>query len=125
MQAKVESLSPSAHKPLMAVESWRALGIALSITPPTPVTREELARAHDRAFVDAILECRAMNGFLYQGTGCGGVSSPHERRDARGGAGGDPQRAGGRGANLWISSCLPRAADKFCTFNGLMVRPSR
>jgi len=63
MQAKVESLSPSAHKPLMAVESWRTLGIALSIVPPTPVTREELARAHDRAFVDAILECRAMNGF--------------------------------------------------------------
>ena len=63
MQAKVESLSPSAHKPRMAVESWRALGTTLSITPPTPVTREELARAHDRAFFDAILECRAMNGF--------------------------------------------------------------
>ncbi|HUX74147.1 MAG TPA: hypothetical protein VMV25_09690 [Steroidobacteraceae bacterium] len=48
MQAKVESLSPSAHKPLAAVESWKALGIPLSIIAPTPVTRGELARAHDR-----------------------------------------------------------------------------
>jgi acetoin utilization deacetylase AcuC-like enzyme len=63
MQARVESLSPSAHKPLAAVGSWTALGIPIVIIEPTPVTREDFARAHDAEFVDAILECRAMNGF--------------------------------------------------------------
>src|SRR5271155_4794984 len=63
MQAKVEGISPSAHKPLAAVDSWTALGIPLAIIEPTPATREDFVRAHDAEFVDAILECRAVNGF--------------------------------------------------------------
>ncbi len=63
MQAQVESISPSAHKPLAAVGSWTALGIPLAIIEPTPATREDFTRAHEPEFVDAILECRAVNGF--------------------------------------------------------------
>src|ERR1022692_2692506 len=63
MQAQVTGISPSAHKPLAAVGSWTVLGIPLAIIEPTPATREDFTRAHDPEFVDAILECRAMNGF--------------------------------------------------------------
>jgi acetoin utilization deacetylase AcuC-like enzyme len=121
MQAKVESLSPSAHKPLMAVESWMALGIALSITPPTPVTREELARAHDRAFVDAILECRAMNGFYTKAPDVA-ASLPHTSGAMLGAA----REAIRNGQVAVAPTCgfhhaCHALADKFCTFNGLMV----
>jgi hypothetical protein len=63
MLANVESLSPSVQKQWRVVESWIALGVPLSIHPPVPVTREELARAHDREFVDVVLDCRVPNGF--------------------------------------------------------------
>jgi acetoin utilization deacetylase AcuC-like enzyme len=121
MQAKVESLSPSAHKPLMAVESWRALGIALSIVPPTPVTREELARAHDRVFVDAILDCRAMNGF-YTNARDVAASLPHTTGAMLGAA----REAIRNGQVAVAPTCgfhhaCHALADKFCTFNGLMV----
>jgi acetoin utilization deacetylase AcuC-like enzyme len=121
MQAKVESLSPSAHKPLLTVESWRALDIALSIIPPTPVTREELARAHDRAFVDAILECRAMNGFYTKAPDVA-ASLPHTNGAMLGAA----REAIRNGQVAVAPTCgfhhaCHALADKFCTFNGLMV----
>jgi hypothetical protein len=39
------------------------MGNPLAIIEPTPATREDFTRAHDPAFVDAILECQTMNGF--------------------------------------------------------------
>src|ERR1022692_5183420 len=108
MQAQVTGISPSAHKPLAAVGSWTVLGIPLAIIEPTPATREDFTRAHDPEFVDAILECRAMNGF---GTRAADVAAslPYERYNAVGAKGSAPQRPIGRRTHLGIPS--PRAFD--------------
>jgi acetoin utilization deacetylase AcuC-like enzyme len=121
MQAKVESLSPSAHKPWEAVQSWIALEVPLTILHPRPVTREELARAHDRAFVDAILECRAMNGFYTKAPDVA-ASLPHTSGAMLGAA----REAIHNGQVAVAPTCgfhhaCHAVADKFCTFNGLMV----
>ena len=63
MQAQVVSLSPSAHKPLAALESWLALGIPLETIRPTAVTIGDINRAHDPNYVEGILSCRTANGF--------------------------------------------------------------
>lgn len=63
MVADANSFSPSAAKPAAAVESWRALGVPLDIRSFSPVTRTQLYRAHDPAFVDALLDLRIANGF--------------------------------------------------------------
>ena len=63
MVAQTESFSPSAAKPAAAVESWRKLRIPLSVIAPEPVTQEDIARVHLPEFVDAVLSCRAANGF--------------------------------------------------------------
>jgi len=63
MVAESGSFSPSAGKPRLAVESWQALGIPLDIHSFEPVTREQIKRAHDRVFVDDLLDSRIENGF--------------------------------------------------------------
>jgi len=121
MQAKVESLSPSAHKPLAAVESWRALGIPLSIIAATPVTREELARAHDRKHVDDILDCRKLNGFYTKAADVA-ASLPYTS-----GAMLCAGREAIRNGQIAVAPTCGfhhagyAKADAFCTFNGLMV----
>ncbi len=121
MQAKVESLSPSPQKPWAAVESWILLGIPLSVIPPTPVTRDELARAHDRAFVDAILECRQPNGFYTKAVDVA-ASLPYTS-----GAMLDAARDAIRTGQVAVAPTCGfhhaghAKADAFCTFNGLMV----
>jgi acetoin utilization deacetylase AcuC-like enzyme len=121
MQAKVESLSPGAHKPLAAVQSWLSLGIPLSIIPPIPVTRDDLARAHDPVFVDAILECRAMNGFYTRAADVA-ASLPYTS--------GSMLSAAREAIRNGLVAVAPTSgfhhaghakADAFCTFNGLMV----
>jgi acetoin utilization deacetylase AcuC-like enzyme len=63
MQAQVVSLSPSAHKPLAALESWRQLNISLDVMQPAPATTVDIQRAHDPEYVEGILSCRIANGF--------------------------------------------------------------
>ena len=58
-----QGLSPSAGKPAAAVDSWQRLGLALSPVEPNPVSRQDLARAHDPGYVDGILSRRLRNGF--------------------------------------------------------------
>jgi acetoin utilization deacetylase AcuC-like enzyme len=121
MQAKVESLSPSAHKPWAAVESWIALGIPLSIIPPTPVTREQLARAHDRAFIDANLDGRELNGFNTKAADVA-ASLPYTS-GAMLGAARDAIRSGlvAVAPTCGFHHAGHAKAGAFCTFNGLMV----
>ncbi len=57
------SFSPSAAKPAQVVASWREHRLPIEILEPAPATIDQLARAHDRAHVEAILACRAPNGF--------------------------------------------------------------
>ena len=121
MQANVASISPSAHKPLAAVGSWTALGIPLAITEPTPATREDFKRAHDPEFVDAIVECRAMNGFGTRATDVA-ASLPYTS-----GAMLSAAREAVRNGQVAVAptSGFHHAGHSevagFCTFNGLMV----
>ncbi|KNZ33733.1 MAG: hypothetical protein AD742_04730 [Methylibium sp. NZG] len=63
MVADSQSFSPSAAKPKLVIESWRGLGVPLSIFSPPPATTDELSQAHDRDHVEAILAGRSRNGF--------------------------------------------------------------
>lgn len=62
MVADSRSASPSAAKPVKVVESWQRQ-FSIDVREPVPVTVDELARAHSREFVEAILSCQRNNGF--------------------------------------------------------------
>lgn len=61
--APVTGFSPSAGKPLQVVEQWRRLDPEMRVHPPVPVSRAQLHRAHDEAFVDGVLDGQRSNGF--------------------------------------------------------------
>jgi acetoin utilization deacetylase AcuC-like enzyme len=58
-----ESFSPTAQKPALVVDAWKGLGLRLEIIEPEPATVDELARAHDRRYVEDVLAGRRDNGF--------------------------------------------------------------
>jgi acetoin utilization deacetylase AcuC-like enzyme len=116
-----QSFSPSARKPRLVVQSWRAAGIKVDLAAPRPATIEELSVAHDPAFVRGVLEGRIENGF------------GNSRRDV---AASLPYTTGSMlTAARWVLSgggvaAAPcsgfhhagyASASGFCTFNGLMV----
>jgi acetoin utilization deacetylase AcuC-like enzyme len=121
MVARVESLSPSAHKPSAAVESWASLAMPMTIIAPSPVTREELARAHDRDYIDAILDCRAINGFYTRAPDVA-ASLPYTTGSMLSAA-----REAISNSLVAVAPCggfhhASYASNfGFCTFNGLMV----
>ena len=59
----LKSYSPSAGKPTQVVASWQRHGFPILLLDPTPVSVDDLARAHDRQFVLDILNCKTTNGF--------------------------------------------------------------
>lgn len=63
MVAEMDSFSPSPGKPVHVMKSWSWLFNDLDVQPPIPVTREQLALAHDHQFVDDVLDCMRQNGF--------------------------------------------------------------
>lgn len=63
MVADIASFSPSAGKPREVMNSWRELGIPLTVKVPLPVTVDQFCLAHDRAYVEGVLACRINNGF--------------------------------------------------------------
>jgi len=58
-----DSFSPSAGKPAQVVASWQALTPKVEVVGFEPLTREDLALAHDRRHVDAVLDLQRSNGF--------------------------------------------------------------
>lgn len=60
---QVASFSPSAAKPKAVLESWLALGIPLDVRDVEPVTNEQLALAHDPAYIEGIFAGTVKNGF--------------------------------------------------------------
>jgi hypothetical protein len=62
MVADSELPSPSSAKPIKVVGSWQRQ-FAIDIIVPDPVTVDELARAHDRSWVEAVLAGKSKNGF--------------------------------------------------------------
>lgn len=57
------SYSPSAAKPAQAVADWQAHDLAIALHEFLPASREQLALAHDRAYVDGVLSLERPNGF--------------------------------------------------------------
>ena len=113
-------ISPSSSKPKVLVDYLRGLGYPVELVPPVALSREQIALAHQREYVDDVLEGRAYNGFgtcdssiaktlpftsgslwvaaqlaLEEGIAASFSSGFHHARYARGGG--------------------------FCTFNGLVI----
>ena len=120
MVADSRSFSPSAMKPVQVVASWQAK-FPIELIEPQPVTVDELARAHDRLYVEDILSCRQANGF--------GNRSPEVAASL-------PYTSGamlaaarhvlktGKAAAAPVSGFHHAGfmnPEGFCTFNGLMV----
>jgi acetoin utilization deacetylase AcuC-like enzyme len=63
MVADAGSFSPSASKPKHVIESWRKLGIPMTVIEPGPVTDAEFCLAHDEGFVEGVLTAKDENGF--------------------------------------------------------------
>jgi acetoin utilization deacetylase AcuC-like enzyme len=57
------SRSPSAQKPALVVRAWEGTGIPLEIVEPRPATLTDLCRAHNPAYVRAVLAGQIPNGF--------------------------------------------------------------
>jgi len=63
MVAAIESFSPSSSKPKYVMQSWLRLGVPISVMEPLPITTAQLYLAHDRQYVDDLLNCHIPNGF--------------------------------------------------------------
>lgn len=63
MVAIFENYSPSPAKPIKVVGSWKKLGIPFEIVEPIPARRVELYMAHEKYYVDGVLDCTKENGF--------------------------------------------------------------
>lgn len=121
MVADSASFSPSAAKPAQVVESWRRRGLPIEIQAVTPVTLDQLALAHDRQHVAAILAGRAPNGFGNRSAEVA-ASLPYTT-----GAMLSAARQAIRERTIACAPCSGfhhagyRDVQGFCTFNGLMV----
>ena len=121
MVAESGSYSPSAAKPAQVLAAWRASALPIEIVDLMPVTIDQLARAHDRAHVEAILAGRKDNGF--------GNRSPAVAATLTYTSGAMLAAARHAITNRAVA-CAPvsgfhhacyASAGGFCTFNGLMV----
>ena len=55
--------SPSAGKPAEVAADWLEKGLAIELVEPKPVTVDDLCKAHDRKYVEGVLNCTVSNGF--------------------------------------------------------------
>lgn len=121
MLADSESFSPSASKPAEVVNSWKTLGILMDIVEPAPVTVDQLALAHDRAFVEGVLSGARKNGFGNRSPAIA-ASLPYTTGAMLAAA--REALLNGRVAVAPCSGFHHAGYDEaggFCTFNGLMV----
>lgn len=61
--SRPNSTSPSPRKPGWVIQDWHAHQLPIRIVEPVPITRSQLALAHDRGYVDGVLDCQIPNGF--------------------------------------------------------------
>lgn len=128
MVADSGSFSPSASKPEWVVQAWREAGLPIELVEPGPVSREQLALAHERAYVDGVLDGRLANGFGNRSQAVA-ASLPFTSgamlaaaRAAIDGARGNAPFAGVAAAPCsGFHHARHDGAAGFCTFNGLMV----
>ena len=120
MVADSGSYSPSAAKPRQVTQDWQSRGFPITIEGFLPVTRDELAMAHCRRYVDDVLDLLQPNGH--------GNCSVDVARSL-------PWTTGSMVAAALAAletgvACSPSSGfhhagydngGAFCTFNGLMV----
>ena len=119
--AHPNSYSPSPGKPAKVVADWLAEGLPIEVIEPEPVTREMLALAHDREFVDAILDSQRNNGFGERSRGVADSlpwTSGSLLSAAR--AALQNRRVAASPTSGFHHAGHARVSG-FCTFNGLMV----
>ncbi len=120
MVADSECFSPSAAKPVKVVESWLAQ-FPVKVIEPTPVTRDEICRAHDPVWVDKVLAGEADNGFSNRSTvvaeslpyTSGAMLSAARHVVKHGGVAAAPCSG--------FHHAEHAQAMGYCTFNGLMI----
>lgn len=121
MVADAASFSPSAGKPALVVESWKALGVPIELRVPQPVSVEQFSLAHDPKFVADVLHGRRENGF---GNRLPAVAATLPYTS------GAMLSAAREALNNRLGAVAPSSgfhhagydfAGGFCTFNGLMV----
>lgn len=124
MAADACSFSPSAGKPVEVVESWLRLGRLVALREPAAATVDELCMAHDRRYVEGILECQIDNGFRNR------LPSVAASLPYTSGAMLAASRAAIANGQVAVAPCSGfhhagwDHAGGFCTFNGLMVTAS-
>lgn len=115
------SVSPSAGKPAQVMARWERSAVPIVRMPVTPVSREQLALAHDRGFVDGVLAGEYSNGFGNRSLEVaatlpwtsGSLVSAARHVARHGGVAVSPTSG--------FHHARHRSAGGFCTFNGLMV----
>jgi len=117
-----DSFSPSAGKPALLVAQWQERWPdRLVFVEPEPVSVEQFSLAHERKFVEDILNCRKPNGFGNRSEEVaaslpwttGSLVSAVESVLEHGGAACSPTSGFHHSGYAY--------ARAFCTFNGLMV----
>ena len=58
-----DTSSPSPRKPEWVVQEWLYRKLPVRVIEPIEATRDQIALAHRRSYVDGILSCELMNGF--------------------------------------------------------------
>lgn len=121
MVADSKSFSPSSDKPGLVVEAWKDYGLPIEVRSFAPCSVDDLVRAHDRAFVQAVLTGQIKNGFgntdpLVASSLCftSGSMCAALREALSNGIGAVSPTSGFHHAGYDF-------AGGFCTFNGLMI----
>jgi acetoin utilization deacetylase AcuC-like enzyme len=119
--APADPASPSPFKPALVVADWQARHFPIRIEAPAPVTREQLALAHERTFVDGVLDLTEDNGFHHRSAAVA-ASLPWTSGSFLSAA---REALANRQVAVSPTSGFHHAfharAGGFCTFNGLMV----
>lgn len=120
MLAHIDSFSPSAGKPRLVLKAWLDGDLPIELRDFSRVTSDELALAHDPAYVTGVLSSKIPNGF---GTTDPGVASTLPYTTGA-------MLAAARHALQHGVACAPvsgfhhahyDSSGGFCTFNGLAV----
>jgi len=121
MVAPDQGASPSAHKPAAVVADWIEQGFPISLRVPEACTREDLALAHERTYVDAVLDLQQRNGFGNRSAAVAAAlpyTSGAMLSAAR--AALDNGKVAVAPVSGFHHACHSMGGG-FCTFNGLMV----
>jgi acetoin utilization deacetylase AcuC-like enzyme len=116
-----ETTSPSPRKPEFVLADWIEQDLPIRVVEPVPVSREQIARAHVRSYVDGVLDCRLPNGFR---------GRQKDVADSLPWTSGSFLSAARCALDNGLVACSPTSGFHhagpasgygYCTFNGLMV----